>query len=92
MARMKGDRGQKVLQRTLRSSSLEKLHQQLLPLRHLLLLHIIAINHNGKVCGGSHHPPPPQKTNSKKLCTSAAKLLPPKIQSGHHHPLLLQLL
>ena len=73
-----GGWGQKVLQRTLRSSSLEKLHQQLLPLLHLLLLHIIAINHIGKVYGGSQPPPPPQKTNSWKLCTSAAKLLPPK--------------
>jgi len=70
----------------------KKLHQQLLPLLHLLLLHIIAINHIGKVYGGSQPPPPPQKTNSWKLCTSAAKLLPPKIQSGHHHPLLLHLL
>jgi len=39
----------------------KKLHQQLLPLLHLLLLHIIAINHIGKVYGGSQPPPPPQK-------------------------------
>lgn len=73
-----GGWGQKVLQRTLRSSSLEKLHQQLLPLLHLLLLHIIAINHIGKVYGGSQPPPPPPKNQLMETLHLCRKTPPSK--------------